>query len=89
LSTSGSRITTPINAVDLGTWHKTFLSSLSFSAQIALIECGALALDKEDQASADNESGEEKNQVDRDGIVVEGSVGECVEGGLREVEESG
>lgn len=72
----------------LSTRHQSLLGSFSFGYKLRLCATCALLVHEDHQSDTYYHCDGEEDQVYRSGVVVEDFVGESIEGGLREVEET-
>jgi hypothetical protein len=72
----------------LSTRHQPLLSGFSLCSKFCLRTDLALLVDERHKRNTHDDCSTEKNQIDRSRVVVEDLVGERIEPGLREVEET-
>jgi hypothetical protein len=69
IATRPSGSAAPINAIDISVRHETLLCFIGFLSQTLLIQCLALAVDKDNESGTDREREEEQDEVDRYRVI--------------------
>jgi hypothetical protein len=78
----------PINTT-AGTRHQSLLCFLGFFSQNVHSESFAFVVNVADERDTNNKCNDEKHEIDGHGVIAKDFVGQGIEGGLGEVEETG